>query len=337
LKVMRFSYKEGKFIGESQVPSIAITALAPWFLLPSDDERGRSAETQFYHVSSTCSDESFLLSTYGTIDTGVLWAYSIIDDEGIKIHHEANCEIFIEGVEWSTEVQVDEGSGEVVPVNTSVSNPRYTPIGPVYSVDQSGSFQNIPPMFKSLNPFTSTAIVRGDGVQFTSYYLDITENERDEDLLRYDFSNAVTDLDGALDDMQLQVGISENCNYRDYFFIQTQGLNLTLTPVPNASTDMVTGTAPHQIVPQSGFYCSILLLVYDSPFPSPTYPSDAPYLQGIGVTTLHVRLSDADGQVEQQVVEVNIATNNDLLGFILLMVLAGILVLLRRQELDSRV
>jgi len=337
LKVMRYSYIEGKLVGESLVPSIAITALAPWFLLPSADERGRSVESQFYHISSTCSDESFLLSSYGTIDAGVLWAYATLDDEGIKIHHEADCEILIEGVEWSTEVHVDEESGEVVPVNRSVSNPRYMPIGPVYSVDQSGSFQNIPPMFKSLNPFTSTAIIRGDDVQFTSYYLDIAENERDEDLLRYDFSNAVTDLDGALDDMQLQVGISENCNYRDYFFIQTQGLNLTLTPVPNASTDMVMGTAPHQIVPQSGFYCSILLLVYDSPFPPPTYPGDAEYIQGIGATTLHVRLSDTDGQVEEQDVEVNIATNNDLLGFILFVVLAGILVLLRRQELDSRV
>ena len=320
----------------NEIQSIAIVALSPAFLLPSGEDRGRSLEPQFFHISSTCSEESFLLSSYGLINAGVLWAYVTLDDEGINIHHDANCEILIEGVKWSTEVQVDEESGEVVPVNTSVSNPRYVPSGPVYSVNESGSFQNIPPVFNSLNPFTSTAIVRGDGVTLTSYYLDVEENEQEPNLLTFDFSKAVTDLDGSLDDMQLQVGATSDCNYRDYFFIQTQGLNLSLTPIPNASTDMVMGTVPHQTVPESGFYCSVLLLVYDSPFPPATYPDEAEYIQGIGVVTLHVRLSDVDGQVEEQEVMVNVAASNDLLGFILLMMLAGLLVVLRRSERESR-
>jgi len=99
---------------------------------------------------------------------------------------------------------------------------------------------------------------------------------------------------------------------------------------------MVMGTVPHQTVPESGFYCSVLLLVYDSPFPPATYPDEAEYIQGIGVVTLHVRLSDVDGQVEEQEVMVNVAASNDLLGFILLMMLAGLLVVLRRSERESR-
>ena len=314
-----------------EIPVIAITALSSAFLLPSDSERGRSMDTEFYHISSTCSEESFLLSSYGVIDAGVLWAYATLDDEGIKIHHEADCEILIEGVEWSTEVRVDEESGEAIPLDQLVANPKYTPTGPIYSIDQSGSFQNLPPVFKSLNPFTSTAILRGDGLEITSYYMEIEENEQREDYLRFNFSNAVSDLDGELEDLQLHAVELTSCDYRNYFFVQTEGLNLTITPIKNASTDMVIGTASHQVVPESGFYCSIRLLVYDSPFPPTTYPADAEYVQGVGTTILHVRLSDIDGKVEQHASETDVGASNNLSGLLLVMIIGGGLVLLLRR------
>jgi len=51
---------------------------------------------------------------------------------------------------------------------------------------------------------------------------------------------------------------------------------------------------------------------------------------------LHVRPSDVDGQFEEQEVMVIVATNIDLSGFILLMMLAALLVVLRRKECESR-
>ncbi|MDP6189119.1 MAG: hypothetical protein QF699_07330, partial [Candidatus Poseidoniaceae archaeon] len=177
---------------------------------------------------------------------------------------------------------------------------------------------------------------RGDGLEITSYYMDVEENEQREDYLRFNFSNAVSDLDGELEDLQLHAVELTSCDYRNYFFVQTEGLNLTITPIKNASTDMVIGTASHQVVPESGFYCSIRLLVYDSPFPPTTYPADAEYVQGVGTTILHVRLSDFDGKVEQQVSETNMGANNNPFGLLLILIMGGGLVLLlRRYGRDS--
>ena len=265
----------------------------PAFSFPDALTIGRSTNPQSLLLSSTCSDESILVTYGAELDYGVLWAWLNITATEIQILHHSNCDVLVSGVQWNTPVEQDE-NGTVIATNSDVVQPTWEEIGLQYVVEDEGVFVNQPPRFIPFEAATSQGIQRADGLILYMMEWNIDEGENDHSKLRYDFSSIVDDVDGEHGDLYISVTESPNCKYREYFFIDVDGLNLSITPIQNASTDSFGDNPPHQTIPNSGFHCEVILALYDSPFTPEHFPSHDSYTQGVSLTTIGIRISNID-------------------------------------------
>jgi hypothetical protein len=123
---------------------------------------------------------------------------------------------------------------------------------------------------------------------------------------------------------------SPNCDYRNYFYIDADGLNLSLTLIANASTDTFGDNEPHRTIPDSGFHCEVILALYDSPFTPDYFPSHDSYTQGVALTTIGIRVSDIDNDPSKSANDGNAISG---ISFILLLLaLILFLAILRKRD-----
>jgi len=225
-------------------------------------------------------------------------------------------------------VELDE-NGTVIATDPNAIQPTWEEIGLQYQVEGDGIIVNQPPRFLPFEVTSSRGILRGDGVAFYEMEWVVDEGETDPDMLRYDFSSIVSDADGNHGDLYLSVIESPNCDYRNYFYIDADGLNLSLTLVANASTDSFGDNEPHQTIPDSGFHCEVILALYDSPFTPDNFPSHDSYAQSVALTTIGIRVSDIDNDPASSMNQ-NASFNWMFLGLLLFIVL--LLATLRKRD-----
>jgi len=277
-----------------------IMADVPAFALPSDDEIGRSAALRSVLLSSSCNDEE-LLVTYGQeLPRGVLWAWINNTEENLRIYYDSSCELLVGNVVWNVDVEYSEEEGGVINSNPDDLSPVWE-VTDTWTLGYSGEFVNHPPVFFDFDFSIPRGIIRGDGTILYSYLWEVDEDEAASRMLTFDFSSLVTDDQSSLEELYVEVSSSPNCDYMNYFSIQSNGLVMELALIPDASTDtpddqvdMSYDKGLHQEVPESGFYCEVILELYDSPFTPEDFPSHDSYTQGVTLTTIEIRVSNID-------------------------------------------
>ncbi|MBT4059128.1 MAG: hypothetical protein HOE69_02325 [Euryarchaeota archaeon] len=329
-KVSTTLYKLSKngwiYVGMSSV--FDLTKI-PAFKFPDAGTIGRTSEPQSLALSSSCSDETILVTYGAELDYGVLWAWINITATEIQVLHHSDCQVLVSGVQWSTPVELDE-NGTVVSTDSSAGESTWETVGLQYIVEDDGIFVNQPPRFLPLGPLLESGIHRADGTIIYEMQLTINEAETAPAMLRYDFSSIVNDADGTHDDLYLSVTESPNCDYRNYFYIDADGLNLSLTLIANASTDTFGDNEPHRTIPDSGFHCEVILALYDSPFTPDNFPSHDSYAQGVALTTIGIRVSDIDNDPSKSANDGNAISG---ISFILLLLaLILFLAILRKRD-----
>ena len=181
-----------------------------------------------------------------------------------------------------------------------------------------------------VNPINDAPVIYGPDLQAEKYvevangdkltagdsedwYIELTEDDTNVDNLTFDMSRMMFDIDHQPADYQWEVAKTANCDYDHYFTIaldqDTEEMQITLIPdatttaptseidfLQDADGDGVRDGGIHQMVPASGYYCTVNLYLNDtSEAPDYINYSQAGYStydQRSDRVTLHIRVNN---------------------------------------------
>ena len=181
-----------------------------------------------------------------------------------------------------------------------------------------------------VNPINDAPVIYGPDLQAEKYvevangdkltagdaedwYIELTEDDTNVDNLTFDMSRMMFDIDHQQADYQWEVAKTANCDYDHYFTIaldqDTEEMQITLIPdatttaptseidfLQDADGDGVRDGGIHQMVPASGYYCTVNLYLNDTA-DAPDYINYSQagydtYDQRSDRVTLHIRVNN---------------------------------------------